>query len=98
MRGCDLKPVKMIAVHYANKSGRGQAALFVTEDTAREMFEAGLAVWNKKATYLNLTKTEASLAPTARSIKMGPDVIFSCAMGDVRDCELRDAWECRKAA
>lgn len=84
--------VKMIAVHYANKSGRCQAALFVPEESAREMVEAGLAVWSKKATYINLTKTEASLAPTARSIKMGPDVIFSCASGDVKDCALRDAW------
>jgi hypothetical protein len=92
-----MKSVRMIACHYANKSGRGQAALFVTEDAARDMVEAGLAVWSKKATYINLTKTEASLAPTARSIKMGPDVIFSCAIGDEKDCALRDSWRGRAA-
>lgn len=90
--------VRMIAVHFANKSGRGQAALFVPIETAREMVDARLAVWNKKATYINLTKTEATLAPAARSIKMGPDVIFACAIGDVKDCALRDAWRGLKAA
>ncbi len=90
--------VQMVAVHYCNKSGRGQAALFVTAEAAREMVEAGLAVWNKKATYINLTKTEATLTPTQRSIRMGPPVMWGCVLGEARDIAIRDAWRCLKAA
>lgn len=84
--------VQMVAVHFANRSGRGQAALFVTADAAREMVEAGLAIWNKKATYINLTKTESAIVPAQRSCKMGPDVIHGCCDGDENDIALRDAW------
>ena len=84
--------LRMVAVHFCNRSGRGQAALFVTESAARDMVEAGLAIWSKKATYINLTKTEASLVPPQRSCRMGPEVIHGCCEGDVNDMALRDAW------
>jgi len=88
----------MIAVHYANRSGRGQAALFVTLDAAREMVDARLAVWSKGAKYINLTKTEAALAPTARSLKMGPDVMDGCVEGNLVDMACRDSWGGLRAA
>lgn len=92
-----MPAIQMVAVHYANRSGRGQAALFVPATAAREMVEAGLAVWNKKATYINLTKSEAQMTPTQRSIRMGPPVMLGCAMGEARDIALRDAWMPRAA-
>lgn len=90
--------VQMVAVHYANKSGRGQAALFVTAESAREMVEAGLAVWNKKATYINLTKTEASLHRAAQSITMGPKVTQGAAEGNRYHISLVEAWKGLRAA
>lgn len=84
--------MRMIAVHHANKSGRGQAACFVTLDSAREMVEAGLALWNKKATFINLRKTEASVTPTAASLKMGADIMHLNACGDVRAMALVAGW------
>lgn len=93
-----MKSVQMVAVHYCNKSGRGQAALFVPIESARDMVEAGLAVWNKKATYINLRKTEASLAPTGRSCKMGVPVIMGCVDGNEMDMACRDAWGGLRAA
>lgn len=86
------KTVQMVGVYYANRSGRGPAPLFVTLESAREMVDARLAVWNKKATYINLTKTEAGMTPTQRSVKMGPDVTFGCACGDLRDLALQEGW------
>lgn len=87
-----MPAIQMVAVHYANRSGRGQAALFVPAIAAREMVEAGLAVWNKKATYINLTKSESGLTPCARSIKMGPDTIFLNAVGDQAAMALVEGW------
>lgn len=87
------KIMKMIAVHHANKNGRGEAACFVAESAALEMIEAGLAQWgNKKQSYLNLKKTEASMTPTARSLKMGEDIIFLNALGDESAMALVAGW------
>jgi hypothetical protein len=65
----------MFAVHYANRSGRGKAAFFLTYEAARDLVDARMAVWSKGAKYLNLTKTEAempkpapSLSPTVRTM------------------------------
>jgi hypothetical protein len=90
------KTVQMVPVYYANRSGRGPAPLFVTLEAAREMVDARVAVWNKKATYINLTKTEAGLTPTQRSCRMGPSVMWGCVMGDARDIAIRDAWSTAK--
>jgi len=89
--------LKMIAVHHANKSGRGQAACFVSVDSAREMVEAGLAVWNKKATFINLTKTEAGITPAARSLKPGLSVMDGYVMGEPRDVAIIEAYRPRFA-
>lgn len=89
----DVSPiVEMIAVHYANKSGRGQAAYFLPIFAARQMVDARLAVWSKGAKYLNLTKTEASIASTSRSLKMGPEVMEGCVDGNPLDLACRDGW------
>jgi len=77
--------VRMIAVHFANRSGRGKAAQFVREEVAQDMVDARLAVWNKKQTYINLTKSEAGLTPTARSLKPGLSVMQGYVEGDVQD-------------
>jgi len=90
--------LQMVAVHYANRSGRGKAALFVPVETAREWVDARLAVWSKGAKYINLTKTEASLAPAGRSCKMGVPVIMGCVEGNVMDMACRDAWGGLRAA
>lgn len=85
--------VKMIAVHYANKSGRGQAALFVPYSTAVEMVEARLAVWSKGAKYLNLTKSEACIAPSQPSCRMGEGIVFANACGDSAAMALVASWQ-----
>lgn len=87
--------VKMIACHFAGKSGRGLAACFMTLDAARDMVEAGQAVWNKRGTYINFTKLEASIAPTAHSLKMDADIIEKNAMGDVGAMALVAGWSPR---
>jgi hypothetical protein len=84
--------VQMIAVHYANKSGRGQAATFVSIDCARDWVEAGLAVWSKGAKYINLTKTEAQMSRAAQSLTMGPRVTELAVMGSEFHRALVQAW------
>jgi hypothetical protein len=60
--------VKMVAVHYANRSGRGKAAFFLPYEAARDLVDARMAVWSKGAKYLNLTKTEAEMPKPAPSL------------------------------
>lgn len=92
------KTVQMVACHYANRSGRGKAALFVPIETAREMVEAHLAVWSKGAKYINLTKTEAQITPSQRSCQMGESVMVGCVEGNASDLACRDAWGGLRAA
>lgn len=92
------KIIEWVACYYAGRSGRGNPCASVTIETAREMVEVGQANWSKGMKYLKLTKIEASLSIASRSIQMGPSVIEGCAMGDVNDIALRDAWEVRRAA
>lgn len=84
--------VQMVAVHYANRSGRGKAATFVPYETAKDWVEAHLAVWSKGAKYINLTKTEAEIVRPQRSLTMGPSVMDGCVDGDACDIACRDAW------
>lgn len=66
--------VQMVAIHYANKSGRGKPASWVSIDAARELHEAGLAVWDKKCKYMNLTKTQAEMHRADTSLTMSHKV------------------------
>lgn len=84
--------VKMIACHYANRSGRGQAATFLPFEVVQDLVEAGQAVWNKRRTYVNFTKTEAELHTAARSIRMDDKVIFLNAVGDRAAMALVEGW------
>lgn len=87
--------MKMIACHYANRSGRGQAATFLPLEVVQDLVEAGQAVWNKRRTYVNFTKTEAQLHTAAQSIRMGVLVMQGNAEGDRRCMELVNAWKPR---
>jgi len=93
-----MPTVRMVAVHYANRSGRGKAAQFVREEVAQDMVDARLAVWNKKQTYINLTKSEAGLTPTARSLKPGLSVMHGYVEGNQQDIAIVEAWRWNYAA
>jgi hypothetical protein len=84
--------VEMVACHYANRSGRGQAAAFVTRDVARELVEAGQAVWSKGAKYLNFTKTEAEVHRAAQSLTMSARVTEQAAQGSAYHMSLVNGW------
>lgn len=84
--------VKMIACHYANRSGRGQAATFLPLEVVQDLVEAGQAIWNKRRTYVNFTKTESELHHAAPSLKMPLWVIEGNAMGDRRAMALVEGW------
>lgn len=90
--------VKMIAVHYSNRSGRSKAAQFVTEETAQAMVDARLAIWKKGANYINLTKSQPAMTPVARSLKPGISVMDGYCMGDERDVAIIEAWRFKQAA
>jgi hypothetical protein len=85
---------------YANRriSSLSKPSGFVDRQGAREMVEAGLATWTKGAKGIMMKKTEAQIAPTARSLKMGADVIMLNAMGDEAAMALVAAWEPRIVA
>ena len=85
-------PVTMIAVHYSNRSGRGTAASFVQIEAARELVESGLAKWDKRAKYINLTKTEAEMHRAAQSLTMGPNVTERAVDGSEYHRALVQAW------
>lgn len=84
--------VKMVAVHYSNRNGRGRPAFFVTRETARELVEAHMAMWSKGCKYLNLNKTEAELYKPDLSLHMGPAVIEEFADGVPRFVEIVYGW------
>jgi hypothetical protein len=85
-------PQKMVAVHYANRSGRGKAAFFLPHETAHEMVDARLAEWGKGGKYINLKKAESEMWRTAKSLMMGPDVMEAAAQGDDAARACRDGW------
>lgn len=86
--------VRMIAVHYRGKSGRGEAACFVTESSANDMIEAGQAEWgNKKMSFLTLTKTEASMTASQPSCRMDEAIVFANACGDEAAMALVAGWQ-----
>lgn len=87
-----MPSLQMVAVHYANRSGRGKAALFVPLETAREWVDARLAVWSKGAKYINLTKSESQMTPSQRSCQMGESVMMGCVLGNESDMACRDSW------
>ena len=87
-----MPSVKMVACHYANRSGRGMAACFLPIDTVRELVEAGEAVWSKRATYVNFKKTEAEMPRADKSLTMGPEVIEGAAEGNLRYLCLVSAY------
>ena len=83
---------EMVACHYANRSGRGNAATFLPIYTVREMVEAGLAIWDKRCKYVNFTKTEAEVHRADLSLTMGPNVTEQAAMGSPYHMALVQAW------
>lgn len=87
-----MPPIKMIACHYANRSGRGVPATWLPADTVDEMYEAGLVVWNKRHTYVNFKKTEAEIHRVADSIRMGVRVMLGYVEGDPRCVALVEGW------
>lgn len=89
--------LKMIACHYANRSGRGQAATFLPLEVVHDLVEAGQAIWNKRRTYVNFTKTEAELHHAAPSIRMDERVMFLYACGDRAAYQLVHAWQPKAA-
>ena len=84
--------VQMVAVHYANRNGRGRAAFFVAIDTARELIEARMAVWSKGCRYLNLLKTEAELYKPDLSLRIGPGVMEGFTDGVPKYVEIVNRW------
>lgn len=86
------KTVQMVPVHHVGGNGRGKAELFVTYETAREMVDARLATWGKKAKYICLTVKKAEMSRPARSLTMGLSVMEGCAEGNESDMAMRDAW------
>ncbi len=93
-----MPPIRMIACHYANRSGRGQAACFLPLQAIEDMVEAGLAVWNKRRTYVNFTRSEAELHRAAQSIRMGLRVMDGYVEGIWYFVSLVNAWEGMRAA
>ena len=90
--------VQMVACHYANRSGRGKAALFVPYETAREMVDARLAVWGKGAKYINLTKTEAGMYHPAPSLKPNIRTMDAFVEGKPHAVAIINAYAYRYAA
>lgn len=88
-----MPAIEWVACYYANRSETSKfPAAKVTIETAREMVEAGQAVWNKGCKYLKLTRTEAEMTPTARSLKVGPSVMQGYVEGNKRDIAIVEAW------
>ena len=85
----------MCGVFYANKNTRGKAAFFITYDTARDLVNAFMATWNKKANAINLKHSQAEMSPTAQSLKMGPAVIQKAAEGSAYHVALVEGWGTR---
>jgi hypothetical protein len=90
-----LSPIvkTVIPCHYANKSGRGQAACWLSLEVVTDLVEAGQAKWNKKHTYVNFCKTEASMTPGQPSCRMDEDIVFANACGDAAAMALVAAWQ-----
>lgn len=74
--------VQMVAVHYANRSGRGKAAFFLNYEAAKDLVDARMAKWSKGAKYLNLIKTEAELPKPARSLCPTPGIMDAFVEGN----------------
>jgi hypothetical protein len=85
--------IQMVPCHYANKSGRGKAACFLPIDTVREMVDAGQAIWNKRATFVNFTKTEAEIHRPAASLKMPEWVLDGFLAGEYRATQIVAGWQ-----
>jgi hypothetical protein len=88
-----MPEIEWVACYYANRSDTSAfPAAKVTIETAREMVEAGQATWSKGCKYLKLTRTEASMTPTARSLKVGPEVMMGYVLGEPRDVAIIESW------
>lgn len=87
-----MPPVKMIACHYANKSGRGKPACFLTLAAVQDMVDAGQAQWNKRGTYVNFTKTEAEVHHAAPSLRMPEWVMDGVVEGKEHCLAILAGW------
>lgn len=88
-----MPAIEWVACYYANRSETSKdPAARVTIETAREMVEAGQAIWSKGCKFLKLTKTEAEMPRADRSLVMGPQIIQLNAEGDTAVMELVAAW------
>ena len=84
--------IKMVACFYAMQSQRSKASAFVTEQTAREIVEAGQGHWSKNGKHLIFAKTRAEIPRAAESLTMGPAVTEGNAAGVSRYVELVNSW------
>jgi len=93
-----MPEIQMVPVHYANRSGRGKAAYFLPYETAREMVDARLAIWEpKKARYINLTKSEPQMHKPAPSLKPNIRTMDAYVEGKMHAVAIIDAWRGRAA-
>lgn len=93
-----LKTVQMIAVHAANKSGRGKPEFFLPYEAAKEMVDARLAKWNKRGTFINLMKTEKEMPRPALSLSPNVKVMEDFVEGKPHAVAIIDAYAPRFAA
>jgi len=84
--------LEMVRVRYSNQSARSDATSMMEIEAARQLVEAGLALWSKGAKYLILTKMEAEMHRAAQSLTMGPNVTEQAADGSVYHMALVEAW------
>ena len=88
-----MRPVWMVACFYAMQSQRSEASAFVTEETARDLVEAGQGHWSANGKHIVFAKTQAEMPRAAESLTMGPHVMEGFAAGVTRYVALVGAGQ-----
>ena len=84
--------IRMVACFYAMQSERSEASAFVTEETARELVEAGQGHWSANGKHIIFAKTQAEMPRAAESLTMGLAVMEGFAAGVARYVAMVGAW------
>jgi hypothetical protein len=86
-------PLDFVIVRNVNESKRSPAKTFMPREQAQELYEAGLATWNKKGTALTLKKRDYDMYKPALSLHPNERVMMDFVMGKVHAVAIIDKWK-----
>ncbi len=84
--------IDWVIVRSTNESKRTPPKTFLPRSAAQELYDAGLATWNNRATVLTMKKIEAEMWRPAPSLKPNERVMSDFVLGKSYAVAIMESW------